>query len=100
MKTVPYSLLVLRNESIMKCRKRDEPRKMKALLHNQAIGNLLKNWTEPGLKRFNRPVRRTGRILQASGRQNRRQRTYIFQHKAEGIHLSVAAASIIARYSF
>ena len=26
--------------------------KMKALLHNQAIGNLLKNWTEPGLKRF------------------------------------------------
>ncbi|WP_243572154.1 ribonuclease HIII [Bacillus stercoris] len=101
-KTIPYSLLVLKNEKYNSMQEKGMSQgKMKALLHNQAITHLLRKmdgikpeailidqFAEPGVY-FNH----------LKGRDIVKERTY-FSTKAEGIHLAVAAASIIARYSF
>ncbi|MCP6683731.1 ribonuclease HIII [Bacillus nakamurai] len=101
-KTIPYSLLVLKNEKYNQMQEKGMSQgKMKALLHNQAISNLLKKmdgvrpeailidqFAEPGIY-----------FKHLAGRDIVKEKTY-FSTKAEGIHLSVAAASIIARYSF
>jgi ribonuclease HIII len=102
-KTIPYSLLTLHNPKYNELQKKGYSQgKMKALLHNQAINHLLKKvegkqldgilidqFAEPGVY-FN--------YLKAV-KDVRKENVYLAT-KAEGIHLSVAASSIIARYAF
>ncbi|MDQ0230984.1 ribonuclease HIII [Metabacillus malikii] len=100
--TIPYSLLVLHNEKYNKLQQQGYSQgKMKALLHNQAINHLLKKIS---------PERPDGILIDQfaepaiyfkhlQGKQIGDEKFY-FSTKAEGVHLAVAAASIIARYSF
>ncbi|MDA7027156.1 ribonuclease HIII [Bacillus sp. CLL-7-23] len=101
-KTVPYSLLVLRNEKYNEMQEKGMTQgKMKALLHNQAITNLLKklDGTRPEAILIDQFAEPTVYFKHLAGKAAIKEQTY-FSTKAEGIHLSVAAASIIARYSF
>ncbi|MGR3207735.1 ribonuclease HIII [Bacillus glycinifermentans] len=101
-KTVPYSLLVLKNEKYNELQEKGMSQgKMKALLHNQAITNLLKklDGTRPEAILIDQFAEPAVYFKHLAGRNAIKERTY-FSTKAEGIHLSVAAASIIARYSF
>ncbi|MCH1627319.1 ribonuclease HIII [Fredinandcohnia quinoae] len=100
---IPYSLLILHNEKYNRLQSSGMTQgKIKALLHNQALGHVLKKiaplapdgilidqFAEPDV--YYRHLRGQGEII--------RDNVY-FSTKAEGVHLSVAAASIIARYSF
>ncbi|WFA04060.1 ribonuclease HIII [Bacillus sp. HSf4] len=101
-KTVPYSLLVLRNEKYNEMQQKGMSQgKMKALLHNQAITNLLKKMDgiRPEAILIDQFAEPAVYFKHLAGKTAIKERTY-FSTKAEGIHLSVAAASIIARYSF
>ncbi|PAD68782.1 ribonuclease HIII [Bacillus sp. 7586-K] len=100
--SIPYSLLILHNEKYNHLQEQGMSQgKMKALLHNQAINHLLEKispekpdgilidqFAEPGVY-FN----------YLKGKHISKENIY-FSTKAEGVHLAVAAASIIARYSF
>jgi ribonuclease HIII len=102
-KEIPYSLLTLHNPKYNELQKKGYSQgKMKALLHNQAINHLVKKiagqkldgilidqFAEPGVY-FN--------YLKAE--KNVLKENVYLATKAEGIHLSVAASSIIARYAF
>lgn len=101
--TVPYSLLTLPNEKYNQQQARGWSQgKIKAVLHNQAIKHLL-NKIEPEKPEgilidqfaekeiYYRHLKEQADII--------RENVY-FSTKAESIHLSVAAASIIARYAF
>ncbi|MFD1735962.1 ribonuclease HIII [Bacillus salitolerans] len=102
-KVVPYSLLVLQNEKYNELQKKGMTQgKMKALLHNKAISNVLNKlapkkpdgilidqFAEPDV--YFRHIKNEKHMI--------KDHVY-FSTKAEGVHLSVAAASIIARYSF
>ncbi|MBR8664137.1 ribonuclease HIII [Bacillus paralicheniformis] len=101
-KTVPYSLLVLKNDKYNDLQKKGMSQgKMKALLHNQAITHLLKklDCTRPEAILIDQFAEPAVYFKHLAGKNAIKERTY-FSTKAEGIHLSVAAASIIARYSF
>lgn len=102
---IPYSLLILRNGKYNELEKSGiNQGKMKALLHNQAIhhvfkklnhnhqvdGILIDQFCEPGVF-FN--------YLKGKEISWKSESIY-FSTKAEGIHIAVAAASIIARYAF
>ncbi|TDL34361.1 ribonuclease HIII [Jeotgalibacillus sp. S-D1] len=101
--TVPYSLLTLPNEKYNEQQARGWSQgKIKAVLHNQAIKHLLKKiepekpdgilidqFAEKDI--YYRHIKEQTDII----REN-----VFFSTKAESIHLSVAAASIIARYAF
>lgn len=100
---IPYSLLILHNEKYNELQSSGMTQgKIKALLHNKALGHVLKKispnvpdgilidqFAEPDV--YYRHLKGQGEII--------RDGVY-FSTKAEGVHLSVAAASIIARYSF
>ncbi|KMJ56983.1 ribonuclease HIII [Bacillus sp. LL01] len=100
---IPYSLLVLHNEKYNELQQSGMTQgKIKALLHNKALQHvldkiapekpdaiLIDQFAESGV--YYRHVAQQKNIV--------RENVY-FHTKAEGLHLSVAAASIIARYSF
>ncbi|WP_191560658.1 ribonuclease HIII [Metabacillus idriensis] len=100
--TIPYSLLILHNEKYNQLQSTGMSQgKMKAILHNQAInklydkiapevpdGVLIDQFAEPAIY-----------FKHINEHQYRTENTF-FSTKAEGIHLAVAAASILARYSF
>ncbi|PLT30226.1 ribonuclease HIII [Peribacillus deserti] len=100
---VPYSLLVLDNEKYNEMQAKGMSQgKMKALLHNQAIkkllqkispetpdGVLIDQFAQPGVF-FN----------YLKGIERFKAKNIYLSTKAEGLHLSVAAASILARYAF
>ncbi|QFT90123.1 Ribonuclease HIII [Bacillus sp. THAF10] len=100
---VPYSLLVLHNEKYNELQQSGMSQgKIKALLHNKALQHvldkigpekpdaiLIDQFAESGI--YYRHIAQQKKIV--------RENVY-FHTKAEGLHLSVAAASIIARYSF
>ncbi|CAG9619572.1 ribonuclease HIII [Sutcliffiella rhizosphaerae] len=100
---IPYSLLVLHNEKYNEMQQKGMTQgKMKALLHNKALQHVLNKiapdkpdailidqFAESGV--YYRHIAQQQQIV--------RENVY-FHTKAEGLHLSVAAASIIARYSF
>lgn len=102
LKVIPYSLLILHNEKYNQLQSTGMSQgKMKAILHNQAInkvydkiapeepeGILIDQFAEPSLY-----------FKHLSGKSFKREKTF-FSTKAEGIHLAVAAASILARYAF
>jgi ribonuclease HIII len=101
--TISYSLLVLPNEKYNALQQRGMTQgKIKALLHNRALQNvkakvegekldgiLIDQFCEPGVY-FN--YLKQEQIVLKDG--------LFFSTKGESVHLSVAAASILARYSF
>lgn len=103
-KHIPYSLLVLPNEKYNSLqRKGMNQGKIKAILHNQAIlhlkkklgsisydGILIDQFVERGI--YYRYI--------AEQKEKVEEKNMFFYTKAESLHLSVAAASIIARYAF
>ncbi|MBM7660604.1 ribonuclease HIII [Bacillus mesophilus] len=100
---IPHSVLILHNEKYNSLQARGMTQgKIKALLHNKAIGHvldkidpeqpdgiLIDQFAEPDI--YYRHIKNEKRIIK---------NTVYFSTKAEGVHLSVAAASIIARYVF
>ncbi|MGD6816798.1 ribonuclease HIII [Metabacillus sp. 113a] len=99
---IPYSLLVLKNEKYNELQKKGMTQgKMKAWLHNQAIRHLMDkiNPEEPEAVLIDQFVDPNIYYSHLRGQTFSKKNTY-FSTKAEGIHLAVAAASIIARYSF
>ncbi|RFB17751.1 ribonuclease HIII [Bacillus sp. HNG] len=100
---IPYSLLILHNEKYNELQAKGMTQgKMKALLHNQAIGHVLRKIapaTPDGIliDQFAVP---DVYFKHLSGQKEIIKDNVYFSTKAEGVHLSVAAASIIARYSF
>jgi len=100
---IPYSLLILHNEKYNELQAKGMTQgKMKALLHNQAIAHVLKKIapsTPDGIliDQFAVP---DVYFRHLSGQKEIIKDKVYFSTKAEGVHLSVAAASIIARYAF
>ncbi len=102
-KIVPHSLLILPNEKYNTLQEKGMTQgKIKALLHNKALahvldkisplkpdGILIDQFAEPDV--YYRHIKNEKQII--------KEKVY-FSTKAEGVHLSVAAASIIARYAF
>ncbi len=96
---VPHSLLILHNEKYNTIQERGMTQgKIKALLHNKALekisptkpdGILIDQFAEPDV--YYRHIKNEKQIVKEN---------VYFSTKAEGVHLAVAAASIIARYAF
>ncbi|MCD7032832.1 ribonuclease HIII [Metabacillus sp. GX 13764] len=101
-KTIPYSLLILPNEkyNVMQAKGMSQG-KLKALLHNQAITKLKEKISpeEPEAVLIDQFAVPDIYFRHLSGKAFTKEKTY-FSTKAEGVHLAVAAASIIARYAF
>jgi ribonuclease HIII len=101
--TVPYSLLILPNKKYNQLQSSGMSQgKLKAMLHNRALQNvknkiagekldgiLIDQFCEPGVY-FNYLSKEKDLLKEG----------LYFATKGESIHLSVAAASILARYSF
>ncbi|WP_071460325.1 ribonuclease HIII [Bacillus massilinigeriensis] len=100
---LPYSLLTLKNEKYNELQKSGMSQgKMKGLLHNQAIQHLLNKIApeEPEAILIDQFAQKEVYYNYLKGQPTIvRDRVY-FSTKAEGIHLAVAAASMIARYAF
>ncbi|WP_102345334.1 ribonuclease HIII [Bacillus sp. Marseille-P3661] len=104
-KLVPHSLLILRNEKYNKLEQSGMNQgKMKALLHNQAINHLLDKLTPAQIldgiliDQFCQP---DIFFRYLNGKQIKwKEKNAFFSTKAEGVHIAVAAASIISRYAF
>lgn len=100
---ITYSLLILTNEKYNLLQKQGYSQgKMKAVLHNQAIQNVMTKLDGQSfdgilVDQFAKPniyfnyLKDEDRVVKE---------TIYFQTKAESVHLSVAVASIIARHAF
>ncbi|TYO73373.1 ribonuclease HIII [Rossellomorea marisflavi] len=101
--TIPYSLLILHNPKYNELQESGMSQgKIKALLHNKAILNLMDKIApeQPEGILIDQFVEKNTYYRHiASQKKIQRDRVY-FSTKGEGMHLSVAAASIIARYAF
>ncbi|WP_071395977.1 ribonuclease HIII [Bacillus tuaregi] len=100
---LPYSLLVLHNEKYNKLQASGMSQgKMKALLHNQAIGHLLAKVApeKPEAILIDQFAKEEVYFNYLKGQKTIQREKVYFSTKAEGIHLAVAAASIIARHAF
>lgn len=100
---LPYSLLVLHNEKYNKLQSSGMSQgKIKALLHNQAIGHLLTKMTpeKPEAILIDQFAKEEVYYGYLKEQKIIHKENVYFSTKAEGIHLAVAAASIIARYAF
>ncbi|WP_077619020.1 ribonuclease HIII [Bacillus sinesaloumensis] len=100
---IPYSLLTLHNEKYNELQSKGMTQgKMKALLHNQAIGHVLRKIapTTPDGILIDQFAVPDVYFRHLSGQKEIIKDKVYFSTKAEGVHLSVAAASIIARYAF
>lgn len=101
-KLIPYSLLVLHNPKYNNLQESGMTQgRIKALLHNQAINHLIKKVDEnidgALIDQFVVPETYFKHI---KGKPKNFSGPYFFSTKAEGVHIAVAAASIIARYAF
>ncbi|CAM4203928.1 ribonuclease HIII [Bacillus manliponensis] len=100
---IPYSSLVLHNEKYNELfEKGYNQGQLKAMLHNKAIMNLLEKLgpTKPEgilIDQFTQPT--TYYKYLAKQKNVQRENVY-FATKGESVHIAVAAASILARYSF
>jgi ribonuclease HIII len=100
---VPHSLLTLHNPKYNLMQQSGMSQgKMKALLHNQAIGHVLKKIApvKPEAILIDQFVQESTYYQHLKGRKEIVKENVFFSTKAEGIHIAVAAASIIARYAF
>lgn len=100
---VPYSLLTLHNEKYNKLQISGMSQgKMKALLHNKAIGHVL-NKIKPEAPEailIDEFTKKETYYQHLKKETTIHRNNVFFSTKAEGIHLAVAAASILARYAF
>jgi ribonuclease HIII len=102
-KFLPFSLLVLHNEKYNVLQKSGMSQgKIKALLHNQAIEHLLKKIApdKPEAILIDQFAKENIYYQYLKGQKNIIRENVYFSTKAEGIHIAVAAASIIARHAF
>lgn len=100
---LPYSLLILPNEKYNDLQKSGMSQgKMKALLHNQAINHLLNKISpeKPEAILIDQFAKENIYYQYLKGQKNVHKENVYFSTKAEGIHIAVAAASIIARHAF
>ncbi|MBU9721185.1 MULTISPECIES: ribonuclease HIII [Bacillaceae] len=106
-KECTYSLLVLKNEKYNSLQESGMNQgQMKALLHHQAITNVMKKCQEEGLNyegvlidQFVTPPKYFD-YLKTKGKKWESTKPIYFATKAENLHPAVAAASVLARYSF
>lgn len=103
-KEVPYSLLILPNQKYNSLQiKGMNQGKMKAILHNQALLHLKKklaNFSYDGILIDQFVEKEIYFRYLSDQKQIVRENNMFFHTKAESLHLSVASASIIARYAF
>jgi ribonuclease HIII len=100
---VPFSLMTLKNEKYNQVQRSGMSQgKMKALLHNQAILNVLEKIApvKPEAILIDQFVQPSTYFQHLKGQKAIANQNVYFSTKAEGIHLAVAAASILARYAF
>ncbi|MEH7417201.1 ribonuclease HIII [Neobacillus drentensis] len=100
---VPFSLMTLKNEKYNQVQRSGMSQgKMKALLHNQAILNVLEKISpaKPEAILIDQFVQPSTYFQHLKGQKAIANKDVYFSTKAEGIHLAVAAASILARYAF
>lgn len=100
---VPHSLLTLHNEKYNQLQQRGMSQgKIKALLHNQAIGHVLEKIApaKPEAILIDEFAKKDVYYQYLKGQSMIHKENVYFSTKAEGVHLAVAAASIIARYAF
>ncbi|WP_201716635.1 ribonuclease HIII [Rossellomorea arthrocnemi] len=101
--TIPYSLLILHNPKYNEMQAKGMTQgKMKALLHNKAILNLLEKMApeQPEGILIDQFVEKNTYFKHISAQKHIQKERVYFSTKGESIHLAVAAASIIARYAF
>ncbi|SDZ53752.1 ribonuclease HIII [Evansella caseinilytica] len=106
-KECTYSLLVLHNEKYNSLQQKGMNQgEMKAMLHHQAIANVMKKCEQAGIEysgvlidQFVQP-KRYFQYLKTHGKSWVNETPIYFATKAEGLHPAVAAASVLARYSF
>lgn len=103
MASCPYSILILRNEKYNTMQEKGYSQgKMKALLHNRALSNVL-NKIKPEQPDYILIDQFTERKTYYNYLQKEKEiieEKVLFSTKAEQLHISVAAASILARYAF
>lgn len=100
---VPHSLLTLHNEKYNKLQQSGMSQgKIKALLHNQAIGHVLGKIApeKPEAILIDQFAKEEIYYNYLKNQQTIQRERVFFSTKAEGIHLAVASASILARYAF
>ncbi|MEH7106572.1 ribonuclease HIII [Bacillus sp. JJ1764] len=100
---VPFSLMTLRNDKYNQVQSAGWSQgKMKAVLHNQAIVNVLEKIApaKPEAILIDQFVQSSTYFQHLKGQKAIARENVYFSTKAEGVHLSVAAASILARYAF
>lgn len=100
---IPHSLLSLHNEKYNKLQQSGMSQgKIKALLHNQAIGHVLGKIApeKPEAILIDQFAKEEIYFNYLKNQQTIQRERVFFSTKAEGIHLAVAAASILARYAF
>ncbi|MCJ8009882.1 ribonuclease HIII [Lederbergia wuyishanensis] len=100
---LPYSLLTLTNEKYNKLQSSGMTQgKITAILHNQALNHLLKKIEpeKPDAILIDQFAEATTYYRHLQGQKEILRENVYFSTKAESIHLSVAAASILARYAF
>ncbi|PWA12304.1 ribonuclease HIII [Pueribacillus theae] len=99
---VPYSLLILHNKKYNELQAKGMSQgKMKALLHNRALLNVMEkikgeHYDGILIDQFAQP----DTYFRYLATEKEKVTSVYFATQAEGLHLSVAAASIIARYAF
>jgi len=100
MKQIPYSLLILSPKQYNEVHQNNNMNQIKAKMHNKAYLNLIdKGYNLPSATYVDQftPEENYYRYLI---NEERVYRPLIFETKAESNHISVACASIIARYAF
>lgn len=100
---VPYSLLTLKNEKYNQMQMSGMSQgKMKAILHNQAILNVLEKIVpvKPEAILIDQFVQSSTYYQHIKNQKAIARENVFFSTKAEGVHIAVAAASILARYAF
>lgn len=103
LKDIPYSLLILRNEKYNDLQESGMSQgKIKALLHNQALGKLHEKIApvRPDAVLIDQFVEKTVYYRYLNEQTKIVRENVFFSTKGESIHLAVAAASILARYAF
>lgn len=100
---IPFSLMTLKNEKYNQVQAQGMSQgRMKALLHNQAILKVLEKIApdKPEAILIDQFVQPGTYFQHLKGQKAIARENVYFSTKAEGIHLAVAAASILARYAF
>ncbi|SDM76675.1 ribonuclease HIII [Psychrobacillus sp. OK028] len=103
MATLTHSVLVLKNEKYNDIQSRGWSQgKIKALLHNQALKHVLKKMRseKPAYILIDQFAERGIYYNHIKAEKEIVRENVLFSTKAEQLHVSVAAASIIARYAF